>query len=79
MEDKMKKLNQFVSFMKKGEVYVFYLDFNFIFFTGPAAKLLKLLLEDLDQGKVIRSEIPNSFLNFLQSKRILVEVKDEPL
>lgn len=71
--NKQLSLNKSVAYRKKNEVYVFYYDFNYIFFTGNAAILIDKLLE-ISNGKGSFQELPETFLEYLKSKRILLEV-----
>lgn len=65
-------INRSVSYRKSGEVYVFYYDFDYFFFRGQAAKLMDQLLELLKKNGNLES-IPDSFLQYLKSKKIIEE------
>jgi hypothetical protein len=66
------KLNPSVAYRKKNGVYVFYYDFNYLFFVKEAAKLVDKLLEIIENKKKLYL-LPDSFLKYLISKKILLE------
>ena len=65
-------LNHSVAYREKNGVYVFYYDFSYIFFKGVAANLIGQMLAIIDEGQSLKS-LPDSFLNYLISKRIILE------
>lgn len=65
-------LNPSVSYRLKNGIYVFYYDFNYVFFSGKAARLIDQLLDLLTTGKCLES-LPESFLDYLKSKNIIIE------
>jgi len=74
-EEAMKKLlllNPAVAYREKSGVYVFYYDFGYTFFTGAAAKLINQMFVIINEKRSLR-ELPESFLNYLISKKILEE------
>lgn len=70
----MKKilLNPAVSYRQKNGVYVFYYNFNYIFFSGVAAKLIDLLMSAIKNGTGFEV-LPDSFISFLSTKKIILE------
>ncbi len=68
-------LNPCVSYKKNEFAYVFYYDFNYIFFTNEAAKLIEDLFYLLNTGKKLNT-LPETFLDYLLKKKILLEVKN---
>lgn len=71
MESKI-KINRGVAFREKNGVYVFYYDFNYLFFSGTAAQYVSLLLSCLAQDKSL-DKIPQPFLDYLKSRKLVVE------
>jgi hypothetical protein len=72
------RLCRSVSFREKNGVYVFYVDFNFIFFRGVASSLIEPLSETIDSlGGVSVKGIPDDFVDYLLSKKIAEEVNDD--
>lgn len=67
-----------VSFREKNGVYVFYTDFNFIFFKDVASTLIRQLLEAIDSsdGELVKG-FPDDFVDYLLSKKIAEEVKHD--
>lgn len=65
-------LNPAVAYRKKNEVYLFYYDFSYVFFTGAAAKLMSQLLATLKERQSFGA-FPDSFLKYLVSKKIILE------
>jgi len=65
-------LNPASAYRKKGDVYAFYYNFDYIFFTGEAAKLVEKLLVAI-QNKCGFESLPDSFLSYLISKKIVLE------
>jgi len=68
------RLNRSVSYKKKNGVYVFYIDFNFLFLKKTAAKIMDAILDTLNSdGTVNTANIPEEFISFLLSRKILTE------
>jgi hypothetical protein len=65
-------LNPSGVFREKNGIYVFYFDFNYIFFTGEAAKLLGQVINSGNNEKIYET-LPKSFLNYLITKKIILE------
>jgi hypothetical protein len=76
-DNAMKRMiNRCASFRKKDGVYVFYVDFNFVFFKGIAAGFLDAILSSINPEEgIARDAAPEDFMSFLISKNILVEEK----
>lgn len=69
-----RKLNRCISFRKKNEVYVFYVNFNFIFLKGVAAGFLDTILASVSpEGWLDLSDVPESFTRFLIARKIIIE------
>jgi hypothetical protein len=76
-EDIMGKLRfcRGVSYKKKANVYVFYADFNYIFFRGAASLLVEQLIVAIDSSnETLLEGLPNDFIGLLLSKNIIEEV-----
>lgn len=68
-------LNPVIVYRKKNGIYAFYIDFNYLFFTGQAAELVDQLFEAfeaVDSNKDFES-LPDQFLNYLIAKKIILE------
>ena len=72
--EKLLILNPAVVYRQKNGVYAFYVDFNYFFFTGPAALLIEEMLKAIASGKSLEF-LPNSFLDYLILKNIISEGK----
>ena len=71
---KKRMISRSVSFMKKNGVYSFYINFSFIFLRGTAAKLMDIVLEKVSpEGWLRLDNVPEDFILFLISKKIVVE------
>ena len=71
---KTRILNRSVSFLKKNGVYVFYNNFNFILLKGTAAKLMYAILgKDDESGQLSFDNVPEDFVLYLISKKIIIE------
>jgi len=71
---KQRRINRSVSFIERNGVYVFYLDFSFIFIEGGAASIMKTILEKANiEGVLDLNGIPNDFVDFLVLKKIVTE------
>jgi len=71
---KKRMISRSVSFIKKNEVYVFYIDFSFIFLRGIAARLMDAILEKASlDGWFNLDGVPEDFILYLISKKIVVE------
>ncbi|MFH0952590.1 MAG: hypothetical protein V1838_05460 [Patescibacteria group bacterium] len=68
------RINPAVSYRVKNDIYVFYYDFNYWFFSGVAAAYIVTLLESLAQGKDPIG-LPESFLNYCKAKQIVLAVR----
>jgi hypothetical protein len=66
-------VNPQCSFLNKCGAYVFYFDFNFTFFEGESAVLIKRLLPD-SLGKIVLRGVPKEFVRYLLGRGILKEV-----
>lgn len=75
--DRIFQLNPFVSFREKGGVCVFYIDFAYIFFKDKSARLLRNMMGKLERKEKIGKDIPDSFIEYLIDKKIIVEIRDE--
>jgi len=69
------RLNRSVSYKEKNGVYVFYREFNYLFFSGQAAHLISRLLSLLSKGESLNS-ISGTFLEYLKTKNIIEEGDD---
>lgn len=69
------RLRRDVSFREKNGVYVFYANFNYIFFKGVASSLIEGLLESIgSSGGALVKGFPDDFVDHLLSKKIIEEV-----
>lgn len=66
-------MNPYVSFREKNGCYVFYLNFNYIFFKGVAGQLISKVLAWLEKKDSICLNVPESFIEYLIEKSILLE------
>jgi hypothetical protein len=67
-------LNPLAVYRKKNGVYALYIDFNYIFFTDQSAELLDKMFEVISFQKCL-DFLPDSFLDYLVSKKIILEEK----
>ena len=65
----MYRLNHNVSFKEKGKVVAVYYRFSFYFFKNESMIWLKKIID----GQI--DEIPKSFLQYLERKKIIYECK----
>lgn len=73
--ERMIKLNPCVSFKKKKGAYVFYIDFSFFFLEDVAAALMDKVFDAINSDSDL-SDIPRDFIDYLISKKLIMEVKD---
>lgn len=59
--------NPRMSYLKKEDCYVIYVQYNLYFLQGMAARLFTKVLEK-------EKDVPQSYLNFLEEKNILQKV-----
>mgnify|MGYP007118305121 CR=1 FL=1 len=70
----MIRINPAVSYREKNGTYVFYYDFNYLFFSDTAAHLISKLLRLLSKKKTLVS-LPGPFIEYLKMKKIIEEKK----
>ncbi|MFA6918516.1 MAG: hypothetical protein WC244_00145 [Patescibacteria group bacterium] len=68
-------LNRSASMLEKGGFWVIYLNFNFTFFQGEAARLWTLVLASFSENKALVG-VPDDFVDFLLKKKILAKEKN---
>lgn len=67
-------LNPIIAYRKKNGVYAFYIDFNYIFFTGKSAEFIDRMFEVI-HSQTCLDFLPDTFLDYLILKKIILEEK----